>query len=173
MDTWTDGKFSKRKFQSKSEKSYHVHMKQIILLLTILEFTWLIIDGFMKENGPVLLCQKVNLVPPKQKGPKKFEIFQAPSYKTWKNFLALRKKNICWVYTMENKDTNTDYQKVVRVGDQKWDCWNYIWNHFFVWDSYSLFFNREFSSPTWKKSPPLKVPILKNGSTPPSSPLYV
>ena len=21
---------------------------------------------------------------------------------------------------MENKDTNTDYQKVVRVGDQKW-----------------------------------------------------
>ena len=23
------------------------------------------------------------------------------------------------VFTMENKDTNTDYQKVVRVGDQK------------------------------------------------------
>ena len=23
------------------------------------------------------------------------------------------------VYAMENKDTNTDYQKVVRVGDQK------------------------------------------------------
>ena len=60
--------------------------------------------------------------PPKQKGPKKFEIFQAPSYKTRKKFLALHEKNICeWagVYTMENKDTNTDYQKVVRVGDQK------------------------------------------------------
>ena len=25
------------------------------------------------------------------------------------------------VYTMENKDTKTDYQEVVRVGDQKWE----------------------------------------------------
>ena len=46
MDTWTDRKFSKRKF------------------------------------------------PPKQKGPKKFEIFQSPSYKTRKKFFALHKKNI-------------------------------------------------------------------------------
>ena len=26
-------------------------MKQIILPSTILEFTWLVIDGFMEENG--------------------------------------------------------------------------------------------------------------------------
>ena len=25
------------------------------------------------------------------------------------------------VYTMENKDTNTDFQKVVGVGDRKWE----------------------------------------------------
>ena len=25
------------------------------------------------------------------------------------------------VYAMENRDANTDYQKVVRVGDQKWE----------------------------------------------------
>ena len=54
--------------------------------------------------------------------PLTIEIFQAPSYKRRKNVLALHEKNICkWavVYTMENKDTNTDYQKVVRIGDQK------------------------------------------------------
>ena len=39
-----------------------------------------------------------------------------------KTFIPPQKKYL-WVggvYTMENKDTNTDYQKVVRVGDQKW-----------------------------------------------------
>ena len=33
MDTWTYKKFSNRKFSTKSE------------------FTWLVIDGFMEENG--------------------------------------------------------------------------------------------------------------------------
>ena len=39
-----------------------------------------------------------------------------------KKKLAPHKKNICGyggVYTMENKDKNTDYHKFVRVGDQK------------------------------------------------------
>ena len=36
------------------------------------------------------------------------------------------------VYTMENKDTNTDYQKVVRVMDQMWDTVEITINHFFV-----------------------------------------
>ena len=33
---------------------------------------------------------------------------------------------------MENKDTNTDYQKVVRVVDQMWDTVEITINHFFV-----------------------------------------
>ena len=33
-------------------------MKQIILPSTILEFTRLVIDGFMEENGLALLFQK-------------------------------------------------------------------------------------------------------------------
>ena len=68
---------------------------------------------------------------------------------------------------MKNKDTNTDYQMFVRVGDQKWDYqmfvrvgdqkWDYqmfvrvgdqkweivkitIGTILFAWDSYSLFF---------------------------------
>ena len=34
-------------------------MKQIILP-SIVEFTWLVIDGFMEENGLAPLSQKVN-----------------------------------------------------------------------------------------------------------------
>ena len=48
MDTWTDKKFSSGKFSTKSEKSKHAHMKQIILPSTILDFTWLVIDGFIE-----------------------------------------------------------------------------------------------------------------------------
>ena len=58
MYNWTDRKFSKRKFPSKSVKSYDAHIKQIILPRTILELTWLVIDGFMEENGLALLYQK-------------------------------------------------------------------------------------------------------------------
>ena len=59
-------------------------MKQIILQSIILEFTWLVIDGFMEEYGLGPLSQKRNKVPPKQKLSKKFEIFPASSYKTRK-----------------------------------------------------------------------------------------
>ena len=46
---------------------------------------------------------------------------------------------------MENKDTNTEYQKFVRVGDQKWEIVEITIRiifllFFLVWDSYSLFF---------------------------------
>ena len=75
-------------------------MKQIVLPLINLEFTWLVIDGFMEENGLAPLSQNRNYVPPIQKISKKFEIFPAPSYK-------IR------VYTIENKDTHTDYQKLL------------------------------------------------------------
>ena len=42
----------------------------------------------MEENGLALPLQKRILVPPNTKGPKKFEIFPAHSYKIRKTFLA-------------------------------------------------------------------------------------
>ena len=60
MDTWRDRKFSKRKFLSKSEKTYHAHIIQIIFPSTILEFTLLIIDGFMEKNGLGPLSQRTD-----------------------------------------------------------------------------------------------------------------
>ena len=48
---------------------------------------------------------------------------------------------------MENKDTNTDYLKVIKVGDQKWEIVEttigIFFLFFFVWDSHSLFFIQE------------------------------
>ena len=81
----------------------------------------------MEENGPSPPpLPKMKLDCPIQKVPKKFEIFPAPSYKIQekKTLAPPPQRNICgWgvggVHTMENKATNTDYQKVVRVGDQK------------------------------------------------------
>ena len=61
---------------------------------------------------PLLI--KRELGPPNTEGP-------APSYKMQKIFSPNQKKYL-WVgvvYTMENKDTNTDYQKFVRVRYQK------------------------------------------------------
>ena len=63
---------------------------------------------------------------------------------------------------MENKTAKTDYEEVVRAGDQKWDmveitiriiffCLRFIFIIFYIC--------REFSSPTWTKSSPPKVPI--------------
>ena len=72
---------------------------------------------------------------------------------------------------MENKDTKTDYQEFVRVGDQKWEMVEIIIRIFFfffffflrfieIHIHYSIFYTcREFSSLTWEKSPPPKVPI--------------
>ena len=76
MDTWTDRKFSKRKFQSKGMKSYHAHIKQIILESTVLEFTWLVTDGFMGEYGLVPPPQKRKLGPPNTWDPQ--EIWNIP-----------------------------------------------------------------------------------------------
>ena len=59
---------------------------------------------------------------------------------------------------MENKDTNTDYQKfVVR---QKWDIVEIpIGIIFFLLEiRIHNFLYREFSSLTWKNHPPPKVP---------------
>lgn len=58
---------------------------------------------------------------------------------------------------MKNKDTNTDYSKVVK-GPKVTNSRNYNWYLFFAWDLYYFLF-REFSSSTLKKSPPPKVLI--------------
>ena len=65
-------------------------------------------------------------------------------------------KKYLWVggvYTMEKKDTNTDYQKFIGVGDQ------HSLFFFFAWDLYSLFFILGVFKSHLKKSPPPKVPI--------------
>ena len=54
---------------------------------------------------------------------------------------------------MENKGTNTDYQKFVRVGDQKWEIVEIITGIiFFAWDSNSLFFIQGVFKSHLKKS---------------------
>ena len=61
---------------------------------------------------------------------------------------------------MENKDTNTDYQRVVRVGDQKWEIVETTFEIIFLFEIFIPYFlYKEFSSPTWKQSSPPKVPI--------------
>ena len=101
---------------------------------------------------------QVGTVPQKQKGPKKFEIFQVPSYKTQKKILALQKKIFVGrggVYTIENKNTNTDYQKVVRVEDQKWEIVETTLEIIFFFEIHIQYFlYRDFLSPTWKKINP-------------------
>ena len=83
----------------------------------VLEFTWLVTDGFMEEYRVAIRTPSPRI----HEVTKKFEIFPGSSHKLQKN-LAPNKKNI-WgyggVYTMENNDTNTDYHKFVRLGDQK------------------------------------------------------
>ena len=51
---------------------------------------------------------------------------------------------------MEKKDTNTDYQKVVRVGDQKWEIIETAIRIIFIFvlNLHSLLLYREFSHPT-------------------------
>ena len=90
------------------------------------------------------------LVPPTQKVPKKSELFPAPTYKIRKKILAPQKKYL-WlgggrVYTMENKDTKTDYQKLVRAEDQKCKMVEITIGMTFVFIIFYIY--SKFSSPT-------------------------
>ena len=62
---------------------------------------------------------------------------------------------------MENRYTKTDYQEVVRVGDQKWLMVELQSESFFLFEYHIhyLYIYPEVSSPTWKESPTIKVPI--------------
>ena len=64
------------------------------------------------------------------------------------------------VHTMENKDTNTDYQKFVRVGDLMWEIVEITISMIFLLDIHIHYFlYSEFSSqvPPEKTTPP-KMP---------------
>ena len=65
------------------------------------------------------------------------------------------------VYTMENKDANTDRLKSVTVGDQNWEIAEFtIGIFFFAWDLYSLLFfiKGVFKSHLKKAPPPSQFP---------------
>ena len=69
---------------------------------------------------------------------------------------------------MENKDTNTDYQKFVRVVRQKWGIVEIpIGIILFLLEIriHDILY-REFSSPTWKKSPPPPPKVLTPSQNP-------
>ena len=61
-------------------------MKQIILPLTILQFTWLVIDDSMQENGLAVHLQKRKLSTPNTEGPQETWNFSSPGYKIRKYF---------------------------------------------------------------------------------------
>ena len=138
-------------------------MKHIILPSTVLEFTWLVIDGYMDENGITPLSQKGHQDPPTQKVPKKFEIFPAPSCRIQKKFSPPQKKYICgyreyipWKIMIQIQTTTyllgqgTKSEKL-----QKLRLGSFFWLRFV----FTIFYTESFQVPPKKKSPPLKVPI--------------
>ena len=65
---------------------------------------------------------------------------------------------------MENKDTNTDYNKFFRVGDQKWEIVEITNGIFFFFFGlrfvFAIFCTESFQVPPKKKSSPPKVTIF-------------
>ena len=79
------------------------------------------------------------------------------------------------VYTMENKDTNTDYQKVVTVGDQNSETVEITIGIICLRFVFTIFYTGSFQVPPEKNYPYPKsqfdlsssyINLLKNGSTP-------
>ena len=60
---------------------------------------------------------------------------------------------------MENKDTNTDYQKVVRVGGQKREFVEITFRMVFLRFFFIIFYTGSFEVSPEKNHPPPKVPI--------------
>ena len=73
-------------------------------------------------------------------------------------------KKYLWVggvYTMENKDTNTKYEKLVRVGDQKWEILEITIGIFFFiiclrWFVFAIVYTGSFQVQPEKNHPHLK-----------------
>ena len=141
-------------------------MKWIILPSTILAFSWLVIGGFMEENGIAPSTKKDIRSSQFRRSPRNLKSSQPLATRREKKLAPhpQQKKGSGYrgVYTMENKDTNTDYQKFVRAGDEKWEIAEItigIIFFFFAWDSYWLFFYR------CKLCPPSSIhlhPVLCN-----------
>ena len=151
-------------------------MIQIILSSTILEFTWLVIDGFIEETGQASPLPKGVRSTLYRRPPKNLKFCQLLTTRHEKNLAPT--KRYLWVeggvHTMQNMDTNTDYKKVVMVGDWAWEiAENTIRIIFFVWDLYSLFFKQGAFKSHLKKI----NPILNANSRPKSqfdqSPSYI
>ena len=135
---------------------------------------------------------KRKLGSPIQKVPKKFS--QPELQGTKKNF-SPHKKIYLWmggrVYTMENKDVNIDYQKVVGLGDQKWEIVEITIGIICLFEIRTIiFYIASFQVPSGNNHPQLKcqfrpdlnsqfdlspsfINLMKNGSTSPSSPRRV
>ena len=77
--------------------------------------------GFMEENGQTPSPKKDISSPQYRRFPRNLKFSKPLATRSQKIFSP--SKNIFmggWgIYTMENKNTKTDYQEVVRVGDQK------------------------------------------------------
>ena len=132
MDNWTHRKFSKKKFPSKFEKLAYTHEADNFAI----NFSWVYMIGHWWLYGgkwPSPLYQK-ELGLPNTEGSK--EIWNLPSsspsympYKktsppppppqSTKKISVGRGEYKPWI--MDNKDTNADYQKFFRLGDQKWE----------------------------------------------------
>ena len=137
-----------------------VHTKQIILPSTIFWLTWLFIDGFMEENGLAPSSKKEIRFPQYRRYPQNLKSSQSLATrhkKDWALLSPLYKKyfRVGGVYTIENKGTNTGYQKVIGSRNQKWEIVEITTCIiFFAWDLYSLFFiQRVFKSHLKKITP--------------------
>ena len=127
-------------------------MKLIILPSTILDFTWVVNNGFMEENSLVPHLPQKKLGPPAT---------NPLSYKIRKKILTLTEKRlwgeeggeyIPWEIRIQIQTNN---RKLLGQGNKSEKLYKLKSESFSV-----HFVFREFSSPTWKKSPPSKVPIL-------------
>ena len=137
-------------------------MKHIILPSTVLEFTWLVIDGYMDENGITPLSQKGHQDPPTQKVPKKFEIFPAPSCRIQKKFSPPQKKYICgyreyipWKIMIQIQTTTY----LLGQGTKSEKLQKFQSESFFLLEICIQFFIQGVFKSHLKKSPPLEVPI--------------
>ena len=132
-------------------------MNQTILSSTIIEFMRSVIDGFMEENCLTSHLSKRKLGPCNTECPQ--EIWNFPSswlQDTDKNLRPHKKK----IFVGGVGDPNADNQRVVMVGDQKWEIKGIAVSYFFCLRFVlTIFLYRKFSSLTWKKSFPPKVPI--------------
>ena len=114
-------------------------MKQIILPSTVFEFTWLVIDGIMEENG-IASFSKKEIRTPNTEGHQEIWNIPRPWLQQTKSF-SPPQKNCLWVGVV-----------IIMKGDQKWEIVEFTIGIFFCLFLLEIcihyFLYREFSSPT-------------------------